>query len=98
MNETLLLQNGQAFLALQPAGVLIGAELHALSPGHCELQLPITEKTAQQNGFVHGVSSHAADHALTYVGEPCWNGQLLPLSSKSTTSASKSSAPWPTAR
>lgn len=32
MNETLLLQNGQAFLALQPFSVLIGAELQALSP------------------------------------------------------------------
>ena len=30
MNETLLLQKGQAFLALQPFSVLIGAELHAL--------------------------------------------------------------------
>ena len=33
MNETLLFQKGQAFLALQPFSVLIGAELQALSSG-----------------------------------------------------------------
>jgi acyl-coenzyme A thioesterase PaaI-like protein len=99
MNETLLLQKGQAFLALQPFSVLIGAELHALSPGHCELQFPIAEKILQQSGLVRGgVISYAADNALTYAGEPCWNGRWLPLSSESITSASKSSGPWPKAR
>lgn len=69
MNETLLLQKGQAFLALQPFSVLIGARLHALSPGHCELHVPISQKILQQNGFVHGgVLSYAADNALTYAG------------------------------
>jgi uncharacterized protein (TIGR00369 family) len=69
MNETLLLQKGQAFLALQPFSMLIGAELHALSPGHCELHVPVAEKILQQNGFVHGgVVSYAADNALTYAG------------------------------
>ena len=69
MNETLLLQKGQAFLALQPFSVLIGAELHALSPGHCELHVPVAEKVLQHNGFVHGgVVSYAADNALTYAG------------------------------
>jgi uncharacterized protein (TIGR00369 family) len=69
MDETLLLQKGQAFLALQPFSVLIGAELHALSIGRCELQVPITPNTLQQNGFVHGgVVSYAADNALTYAG------------------------------
>lgn len=81
-------------MALPPFSVLIDAELRALSSGHCELQLPIAEKILQQNGFVHGgVISYAADNALTYAGEPCWNGRLLSLSSKSTTSASKSSVP-----
>jgi uncharacterized protein (TIGR00369 family) len=69
MNETLLLQKGQVFLALQPFSMLIGAELHALSPGHCELHVPVSEKILQQNGFVHGgVVSYAADNALTYAG------------------------------
>lgn len=69
MSETLLLQKGQVFLALQPFSVLIGAELHALSPGHCELHVPVSEKILQQNGFVHGgVVSYAADNALTYAG------------------------------
>ncbi|WP_309678564.1 PaaI family thioesterase [Polaromonas sp.] len=69
MNETLLLQKGRAFLALQPFSVRIGAELHALAPGHCELQIPVTGSILQQNGFVHGgVVSYAADNALTYAG------------------------------
>ncbi len=69
MKESLLLQKGQAFLAQQPFSVLIGAELQALSPGHCELHVPVAEKILQQNGFVHGgVVSYAADNALTYAG------------------------------
>ncbi len=69
MNETLFLQKGQAFLALQPLSTLIGAELHALTPGYCELHVPVTEKNFQQNGFVHGgVVSYAADNALTFAG------------------------------
>ncbi|MES2363323.1 MAG: PaaI family thioesterase [Pseudomonadota bacterium] len=69
MNQALLLQKGQAVLALQPFSLLIGAELHALSPGHCELHVPASEKIRQQNGFVHGgVVSYAADNALTDAG------------------------------
>lgn len=69
MDETLFLQKGREFLALQPFSMLIGAELHALSPGHCELHVPVTEKILQQNGFVHGgVVSYAADNALTFAG------------------------------
>lgn len=49
--------------------MLIGAELHALTPGQCELQLPVTERIGQQHGFVHGgVLSYLADNALTYAG------------------------------
>jgi uncharacterized protein (TIGR00369 family) len=69
MDETPFLQKGREFLALQPFSMLIGAELHALSPGHCELHVPVTEKILQQNGFVHGgVVSYAADNALTFAG------------------------------
>ena len=60
---------GRAVLAKQPFSVLIGAELAALSPGRCELQLPVTDAVKQQHGFVHGgVVSYAADNALTYAG------------------------------
>ena len=60
---------GREVLASQPFSRLIGAELAALSPGHCELQVPITDKIRQQHGFVHGgVISYAADNALTYAG------------------------------
>lgn len=60
---------GQAVLAAQPFSVLIGAELHSLAPGQCELQVPVSDKIRQQHGFVHGgVVSYAADNALTYAG------------------------------
>jgi uncharacterized protein (TIGR00369 family) len=60
---------GREVLASQPFSQLIGAELAALSPGRCELQVPITEAVKQQHGFVHGgVLSYAADNALTYAG------------------------------
>ena len=60
---------GREVLAKQPFSVLIGAELAALSPGRCELQLPVTDAVKQQHGFVHGgVVSYAADNALTYAG------------------------------
>jgi uncharacterized protein (TIGR00369 family) len=69
MQNDLLLDKGQALLALQPFSVLIGAELHALSAGACELHVPITASILQQHGFVHGgVVSYAADNALTYAG------------------------------
>ena len=60
---------GREVLASQPFSQLIGAELVALSPGRCELHVPITEAVKQQHGFVHGgVLSYAADNALTYAG------------------------------
>ena len=60
---------GREVLAAQPFSVLIGAELHALAPGQCELQVPVTAQIRQQHGFVHGgVVSYAADNALTYAG------------------------------
>lgn len=60
---------GQAVLASQPFSVLIGAELHSLTPGKCELHVPVSDKIRQQHGFVHGgVVSYAADNALTYAG------------------------------
>lgn len=60
---------GREVLAKQPFSVLIGAELAALSPGRCELHVPVTDNVKQQFGFVHGgVVSYAADNALTYAG------------------------------
>jgi uncharacterized protein (TIGR00369 family) len=60
---------GQAVLASQPFSVLIGAELHSLAPGQCELHVPVSDQIRQQHGFVHGgVVSYAADNALTYAG------------------------------
>jgi uncharacterized protein (TIGR00369 family) len=60
---------GRGVLATQPFSVLLGAELHALSPGHCELHVPIKDSLKQHHGFVHGgVVSYVADNALTYAG------------------------------
>ena len=52
-----------------PFSVLLGAELHALEPGRCELAVAITDQLKQQMGFAHGgVVSYLADNALTYAG------------------------------
>jgi len=60
---------GREVLAKQPFSVLMGAQLNALEPGRCELQLTIAEHLKQQNGFLHGgVVSYLADNALTYAG------------------------------
>lgn len=60
---------GREVLGKQPFSVLIGAELQALSPGRCELHVPVSDSIRQQHGFVHGgVVSYAADNALTYAG------------------------------
>jgi uncharacterized protein (TIGR00369 family) len=63
------LEMGRQVLASQPFSQLLGAELLSLSPGRCELLIPITDAIRQQHGFVHGgVVSYAADNALTYAG------------------------------
>jgi uncharacterized protein (TIGR00369 family) len=73
-----MLLAGQAILATQPFSVLIGAELHAFTPGHCELHVPITNQIRQQHGFVHGgVVSYAADNALTYAGGSMLGGAAV---------------------
>ena len=69
VSPEVFLAMGREVLAKQPFSVLIGAELAALSPGRCELHVPVTEAVKQQHGFVHGgVLSYAADNALTYAG------------------------------
>jgi uncharacterized protein (TIGR00369 family) len=67
--QLLFLQLGREVLAGQPFSVLLGAELDALRPGHCQLSLPVRDDLLQQHGFVHGgVVSYLADNALTYAG------------------------------
>ena len=64
-----LLAMGRGVLASQPFSVLIGAEMHALSPGSVDLQLPLTAQLKQQNDFAHGgIVSYMADNALTFAG------------------------------
>ena len=60
---------GRQVLSEQSFSVLLGAELTALRPGHCELQVPVRDDLKQQHGFAHGgVVSYLADNALTYAG------------------------------
>ncbi len=60
---------GRDILARQPFSILLGAQLNALEPGRCELQVTVAEHLKQQHGFVHGgVLSYLADNALTYAG------------------------------
>jgi uncharacterized protein (TIGR00369 family) len=69
LSPAAFLAMGQQVLASQPFSVLIGAELHQLSRGHCEIQVPVSDQLRQQHGFLHGgVVSYAADNALTYAG------------------------------
>ena len=73
-----LMAMGCEVLASQPFSQLIGAELTALSPGRCELQIPIGDSLKQQHGFVHGgVISYAADNALTYAGGTALRGPVV---------------------
>ncbi len=60
---------GREILAKQPFSILLGAQLNALAPGRCELQVTVAEHLKQQHGFVHGgVLAYLADNALTYAG------------------------------
>jgi uncharacterized protein (TIGR00369 family) len=60
---------GRGVIASQPFSVLVGAELHALSRGAIDLQVPVAEKLKQQDGFVHGgVLSYLAENALAFAG------------------------------
>ncbi len=60
---------GRKVLSEQRFSLLLGAELVALRPGHCELHVPVRDELTQQDGFVHGgVVSYLADNALTYAG------------------------------
>ncbi|MBU0829564.1 MAG: PaaI family thioesterase [Gammaproteobacteria bacterium] len=69
VSPEVFLAMGREVLAAQAFSQLLGATLQALSPGHCELHLPIRPDLLQQHGFVHGgVLSYVADNALTYAG------------------------------
>ena len=55
--------------ARQKVMSLIGAEMGALSPGHCEIRLPFRDDLTQQHGYFHaGVTSTIVDSAGGYAG------------------------------
>jgi uncharacterized protein (TIGR00369 family) len=55
--------------ARQKVMTLIGADLGALSAGHCEIRLPFREDLTQQNGYFHaGITSTIVDSAGGYAG------------------------------
>ena len=48
---------------------LIGAEMGALAPGHCEIRLPYRDDLTQQNGYFHaGITAAIVDSAGGYAG------------------------------
>ena len=61
--------NVRGSFARQSVMSLIGAEMGALSPGHCEIRLPFRADLTQQNGFFHaGITSTIVDSAGGYAG------------------------------
>jgi uncharacterized protein (TIGR00369 family) len=69
--------NVRGSFARQSVMSLIGAEMGALSPGHCEIRLPFRADLTQQNGFFHaGITSTIVDSAGGYAGLT-----LMPLGS-----------------
>ena len=55
--------------ARQKVMSLIGAEMGALTPSHCEIRLPFRDDLTQQNGFFHaGITSTIVDSAGGYAG------------------------------
>ncbi len=59
----------RASFARQKVMNLIGAEMGALAPGHCEIRLPFRDDLTQQNGFFHaGMTATIVDSAGGYAG------------------------------
>ncbi len=59
----------RASFARQKVMNLIGAELGALAPGHCEIRLPYRVDLTQQNGYFHaGITATIVDSAGGYAG------------------------------
>ena len=59
----------RASFARQKVMSLIGAELGALAPGHCEIRLPFRDDLTQQNGYFHaGITASIVDSAGGYAG------------------------------
>lgn len=55
--------------ARQKVMTLLGAEMGALAPGHCEIRLPFRDDLTQQNGYFHaGITSTIVDSAGGYAG------------------------------
>ena len=78
VSEEAVLARGRQILAAQPFSMLLGTQLHALTPGVVELHLPLTERLHQQYGFAHGgVVSYMADNALTYAGGTAMGGMVI---------------------
>ncbi len=55
--------------ARQKVMQLIGAEMGALTPGHCEIRLPFRDDLTQQNSYFHaGITGTIVDSAGGYAG------------------------------
>ena len=59
----------RASFARQGVMPLIGAEIGALAPGHCEIRVRYRDDLTQQNGYFHaGITSTIVDSAGGYAG------------------------------
>jgi uncharacterized protein (TIGR00369 family) len=59
----------RASFARQGVMKLIGAEMVALAPGHCEIRLPFRDDLTQQHGYFHaGITATIVDSAGGYAG------------------------------
>lgn len=59
----------RASFARQKVMSLLGAEMGALTPGHCEIRLPYRDDLTQQNGYFHaGITGTIVDSAGGYAG------------------------------
>lgn len=55
--------------ARQKVMTLLGAELGAISPGHCEIRLPYRDVLTQHNGYFHaGITATIVDNAGGFAG------------------------------
>ena len=55
--------------ARQKVMQLLGVEMGALSPGHCEIRLPFRDDLTQQNSYFHaGITGTIVDSAGGYAG------------------------------
>ncbi len=81
MNEAITESEAARILDGQPFSRLLGTRIAEVSSRRAVLELDVTERLHQQNGFVHGgVLAYLADNTLTYAGGTVLGAQVLTAS------------------